>query len=69
MLCFSATKQDGLNDKLQYRYLPDGTVETLQVSRELGGVVEGGWVAPQELIVPGLGGEVADGPLLGVQNL
>ena len=58
-----------LNDKLQYRYLPDGTVDTLQVSRELGGVVEGGWVAPQELILPSLGGEVADRPLFGVQNL
>jgi hypothetical protein len=49
--------------------IPDGAVDTLEVGGELGGVVEGGGVAPEEGLVPGLGGEVADGALLGIQHL
>jgi hypothetical protein len=58
-----------LTDRNRELSLPDGAVDTLEVGGKLGGVVEGCGVAPEEGLVPGLGGEVADGPLLGIQHL
>jgi hypothetical protein len=58
-----------LTDRNRGLSLPDGAVDTLEVGGELGGVVEGCGVAPEEGLVPSLGGEVPDGPLLGIQHL
>jgi hypothetical protein len=58
-----------LTDRNRELSLPDGAVDTLEVGGELGGVVEGCGVAPEEGLVPGLGGKVTDRALLGIQHL